>query len=311
MSARVLVTGGSGFIGSQVVDRLATEAERVVSVDVRAGEAPGPVRFVEMDVRDPALVELVAEEGIDRIVHLAAMVTPGPQHTRELLYEIDVGGTRNVVNAAVAAGVDHLTVMSSGAAYGYHADHPDWIDESVPLRGNPEFAYADHKRIVEEDLERVRRQHPGLDQLVLRPGTVLGDTVDNQLTAMFGWPVVLGIAGSESPFVFVWVDDLVEVVVRGSLERRTGIYNVAGDGAMPLREIAGELDKPYVPIPAAVVRGALSVLHRMGATPYGPEQVSFLRYRPVLSNHRLGGDFGYRPGMTTREAFRAWRASRG
>ena len=311
MSARVLVTGGSGFIGSRVVDRLAPEAERVVSVDVRPADVPESVRFVGMDVRDPALADLVSDERIDRIVHLAAVVSPGPHHTRDLLYQIDVGGTRNVVQAALAGGVDHLTVMSSGAAYGYHTDNPDWIDESDPLRGNPEFAYADHKRIVEEDLERVRREHPGLGQLVLRPGTVLGETVDNQITALFEWPVVLGIAGSASPFVFVWVDDLVEIVARGCLERRTGIYNVAGDGAMPLREIAAELDRPYVAIPSVVVRGALSVLHRFGMTPYGPEQVSFLRYRPVLSNRRLGEDFGYRPRMTTREAFRAWMASRG
>jgi UDP-glucose 4-epimerase len=63
-----------------------------------------------------------------------------------------VGGTRNVLDACVAHGVKHLIVSSSGAAYGYHADNPAWLTETHPLRGNPAFAYSDHKRQVEEML---------------------------------------------------------------------------------------------------------------------------------------------------------------
>ena len=312
MSARILVTGGSGFLGSQVVESLATspDVERIVSVDVVARGASGAVRAETMDIREPALGELVQEEAINRVVHLASVVTPHPHHTRDFLYSVDVEGTRNVVNAALEGGVHHLVVTSSGAAYGYHADNPDWIDEDAPLRGNPGFAYSDHKRIVEEHLAETRVEHPELDQLVLRPGTILGETVDNQITALFESPVILGIAGSHSPFVFIWDGDVVDIIVEGTLNRRTGIFNLAGDGAVPLRAIASELDKPYVPLPAVVVRGALRMLGGLNLTRYGPEQVDFLRYRPVLSNRRLKAQFGYEPSKTSLEAFRAWKASR-
>jgi len=313
MTARILVTGGSGYLGSQVVESLSASpgVDRVLSVDVVAGETGGAVRSETMDVRDPALAGLVLEERIDRVVHLASVVTPQPHHTREFLYAVDVDGTRNVVNAALVGGVDHLVVTSSGAAYGYHPDNPERIDEDFPLRGNRDFAYSDHKRIVEDHLEETRVEHPELSQLVLRPGTILGETVDNQITALWEWPVILGIAGSQTPFVFIWDRDVVDIIVEGTLNRRTGIFNLAGDGAVSLRAIAKELGKPHVALPAAVVRGALKVLSWLNLTPYGPEQVDFIRYRPVLSNRGLKEQFGYEPTKTSLEAFRAWKASHG
>lgn len=304
--ARVLVTGAAGFIGSQVMARLADhpDTERVVGTDVREDPA-GSLEV--LDVRDHRMAELLAGERIDRVVHLAAIVSPQPHHTREFLHSVDVDGTRNVVEACLAAGVGHVTVTSSGAAYGYHADNPDWIDEDDPLRGNEAFAYSDHKREVEEMLAGYRERHPELRQLVLRPGTILGETVANQITALFERPVVLGIAGSATPFVFVWDTDVVEVVVTGTLGRIEGRYNLAGDGAVPLAEVAAELGKRYVPVPAGLVKAVLSVLHPLRVVPYGPEQVDFLRYRPVLANRRLVEEFGHTPSKTSLEALRAWR----
>ncbi len=70
-----------------------------------------------------------------------------------------------------------------------------------------------------------------------------------------------------------------------------------------MKEIAGLLGKPYVPLPASLVKAGLWVLKRLNMTQYGPEQVNLLRYRPVLSNKRLKDEFGYIPGMNTREIF--------
>ena len=310
--ARVLVTGGAGFIGAQVVDALVSHpgVERVVSVDIRAGADRRGMSYRNLDIRDPALATIVAEEEIDRIVHLAAVVNPRPDQTREFLYSVDVEGTQNVLRACRAGGVAHLTVTSSGAAYGYHPDNPEWLDEDAPLRGNPEFAYSDHKRIVEELLADHRTDHPEIRQLILRPGTILGASVANQITRLFEWPVVLGIAGSSTPFVFMWDADVVDVIVKGTVDRIEGVFNLAGSGAVTMREIAVELGKRHIAIPASVVRAALSVLHRLRLAPYGPEQVDFLRYRPVLSNRRLIEEFGFTPSMTSLQAFRAYVENR-
>ena len=70
------------------------------------------------------------------------------------------------------------------------------------------------------------------------------------------------------------------------------------------------MGKPYVNVPVETVRVALKVLKALGRTQYGPEQVDFLRYRPVLSNHRLRAEFGYTPHKTTREVFEYFLAAR-
>ena len=297
---KVLVTGGAGFLGRSVVAGLTAAGHDVVSADLRAPA-------VVMDVTDRAQVdEVIGGARPEVVVHLASIVTPGPGSTRELEYAVDVDGTRNVLDACVAHGVRRVVVSSSGAAYGYHADNPEWITEDQPVRGNEVFAYSHHKRLVEEMLPA----YPSLEQVVLRIGTILGETVDNQITALFERKRLLKIRGSESPFVFIWDTDVVAVIEQAVTGPVTGVFNVAGDGALTISEIAELLGKPVLTIPEPVLRGALAVLSRLGLSPYGPEQTMFLQYRPVLANDRLKTVFGYTPTRTSREAFDDWRAAR-
>jgi UDP-glucose 4-epimerase len=243
------------------------------------------------------------------VVHLASIVTPPKGAGRDLAYDVDVTGSRNVLDACLAHGVRRLVVTSSGAAYGYHADNPVPLTEDCPVRGNEEFPYSHHKRLVEEMLASARRAHPALEQVVLRVGTVLGPGLDNQITALFRRPRLLAVAGSDSPFVFVWVDDLARILLRAATDGPAGIFNVAGDGALGVGEIAGRLGKPVLRVPAGLIRAALAIAKPLGLSRYGPEQVRFLQYRPVLDNGRLKTVFGYAPRMTSAEAFEAWRRS--
>ena len=317
---RVLVTGAAGYLGSRLVESLAERhaagdgIDCVVASDVREVPAdrrrPG-VDYAALDVRDPALATVLDHHRIDTVVHLAAIVTPGAKSNRDLEYSVDVLGTRNVLDACVAAGVGRIIVTSSGAAYGYHADNPAWLTEDDPVRGNEEFAYSYHKRLVEEMLADCRRAHPELRQVVFRVGTILGETTRNQITALFERPRLIAIRGSASPFVFIWDRDVVGAIEHAIDSERDGIYNVAGDGCLSIQEIAARLGKRCVTFPAGFLRLLLAVLHPLGLAQYGPEQVNFLRYRPVLDNRRLKAEFGYRPQLTSAEVFDLYRRTHG
>jgi UDP-glucose 4-epimerase len=216
-----------------------------------------------------------------------------------------------VVDACVAAEVEHLTVTSSGAAYGYaprNRERP--LTETDPVPGHPRFAYSRHKAEVEALLADARTAHPQLGQLVLRPGTILGDHTDNQITRLFTGRVVLGLSDTDVPFVFIHDDDVAAVIARGVIDRVTGVVNLAGDGVLTLRDIAAIEGARYLPIPPALVAGALRVLQPLRVVPYGPEQVDFLRYRPVLANDRLRELFPGLPQLTTAETYARFRRAR-
>lgn len=315
---RVLVTGADGFLGRRLVARLAQQLaqgtlEAVVAADVRevpANRQVTGVRHIVQDVRGADIATLMRDHAIDTVVHLASIVTPGKDSSRAFEHSVDVGGTRNVLAACVAEGVRHLVVSSSGAAYGYHADNPDWIDESQPLRGNAAFAYSDHKRQVEEMLAQARVDHPALAQTVLRIGTILGEQVHNQITALFEKPRLIAIRGSASPFVFIWDEDVAGAIAHALAGAPTGCFNLAGDGALGIREIAQRLGKRCVEWPAPVLKTVLAVGSGLGVSRYGPEQLDFLRYRPVLLNTALKEHFGFVPRKTSAEAFDAFIAAR-
>ena len=311
---RVLVTGGGGFLGSHVVAALDVHpgVELVVCGDVRQPQHPRDgVVYERCDVTDAsALAPILLRHRIDTVVHLASIVNPGRDSDVAMEYRVDVDGSRNVLEACVAAGVKRVVVSSSGAAYGYHPDNPEWLRESDAVRGNDEFPYSRHRRLVDEMLDAYRSSNPELEQVVFRIGTILGPNVANQITALWDGSRVLAIRGSESPFVFIWVDDVVGAMVRAVTGGPAGTFNVAGDGKLTVTQIAGRLGKPVFTIGPGALGFALRIGHALRLTVHGPEQVRFLQHRPVLANERLKKVFGYTPTKTSSQAFDAYLDAR-
>ena len=138
---RYVITGGSGYIGSRLIARLLEreDTDRIVICDVRPPRAFSPkTEYRELDVRDAAGVrELLETERPDALVHLAFLLNP--IHDEQAMYDIDVNGTHNVLEAASAAGVEHVLVTSSTTAYGAFPDNPVPITEEWPVRGVAAF----------------------------------------------------------------------------------------------------------------------------------------------------------------------------
>ncbi len=306
---RILITGAAGAVGTALLENLADSGSEVIATDLSApaGLADN-IEFVRLDVRGEDPDRVIGETRPDVVIHLASIVSPT---TREFAHVVDVVGSRNVLDACLRYGVKRLVVTSSGAAYGYHADNSVPLTESDPIRGNQEFAYSDHKRQVEEMLAAARTSHPELEQVVLRVGTVLGAGLENQITALFHKPRLLALRGSDSPFVFIWTRDLAGILARAATDGPPGIYNVAGDGALGVSDLARVLGKPVLRLPVWTLKLALGIARPLRLSRYGPEQVRFLQYRPVLDNTALKTDFGFVPELNSAEVFDLWRKEAG
>jgi UDP-glucose 4-epimerase len=303
----VLVTGAAGYLGSLLIDQLSKEKEtlgvnNLVATDVRPLRSDYQnVIFEKLDVRDEGALEVLKKYSIDCIVHLASIVTPGKNSNREFEYSVDVLGTKNILKACVEAQVKRIIISSSGAAYGYYPENINVLKESDPIRGNYEFAYSYHKRLVEEECAEYRKNYPQLEQTIFRITAILGDKVNNQITDLFKKPIQIGFWGSESGFNFIWDMDAVTCFKQSIFSQKTGIYNLAGDGIVTIKERSKILKKNMLLIPENLVAKSLFVLKKLGLTQYGPEQTIFLKYRPLLDNKKLKEDFGFIPKKSSKE----------
>ncbi len=158
MSGRVLVTGGLGFIGSAFVRALAADGESVLNVDADtyAGDprrlaGAGRVETVRMDVADPALAAVVRAERPPLLVHFAAEThVTRSEDAGETFFRTNVDGTRSVLDAALAAGVERVVHISTDEVYGPCPAEPFREDQKLPGEGLATSAYARSKAVADD-----------------------------------------------------------------------------------------------------------------------------------------------------------------
>lgn len=304
---RVLITGAAGDIGSRLVKILSThENIDLYTTALEQLSFKSNSTHACFDIRNDDFFNWVENIKPDVIIHLASIIQLPKGMTTDQAHDIDVKATERLLGTSVRIGVKKIIITSSGAAYGYWKDNANYLTEDMPLRGNHDYFYSSHKRQMEEIMARYKNDYPELSQVVFRPGTVLGPNFNNPITNMFSKNIITGIAGNESPFVIIWIDDLVDYLIEAALTDVQGVYNVAGDGTLSLRQIAKRLNKFYLPIPASFLRFILTVLKPLKLSQYGPEQVKFIQYRPVLANDKIKANFNHQPSKSTEQAFEAF-----
>ena len=170
---RALVTGGTGFVGSNIALRL-VERRWDVRILNRQGSTQellegGPFEFVSGDVLEPETLP-PAMQGIDVVFHAAGVVDYWNQGV-ERMYQVNVEGTRNVMEAALRAGIERVVHISSTAAMGIHPD--EIVDETYTFNVKPErFVYGHSKYLAEEIVFESIKQ--GLQAVIVNPTTVIG-----------------------------------------------------------------------------------------------------------------------------------------
>lgn len=168
----VMVTGGSGRLGRYVVDRLKGKY-RLTVLDVRPPADPG-VAHVDVSITDLDAVRK-ALEGIDAVVHLAAVPNPRTSSPAEC-FRVNTQGTWTILQAAEDAGVRRVVVASSDAATGLHYNPKDWapqylpVDEQHPMR--PSEVYSLTKEITESIAKSFARGGK-VEILAIRPGHIV------------------------------------------------------------------------------------------------------------------------------------------
>jgi UDP-glucose 4-epimerase len=257
VGSRVLVTGGAGFVGSHIVDHLIQQgADHIVVLDdlsrgrrenLAHASTQDPVTLLEGDIRDPVTVAR-AMEGIDLVFHQAAIrITQCAQDPR-LALEVLAGGTFNVIEAAVRAGVKKVVAASSASVYGL-ADRFPTDERHHPY--NNRTLYGAVKAFNEALLRSYHEMH-GLDYVALRYFNVYGPRMDVHgayTEVLIRWmeriaagqpPLILGDGAQTMDFVHV--EDVARAnILAASAELTDDVFNVASGIETSLNDLATAL----------------------------------------------------------------------
>ena len=304
---RYVITGGSGYIGSRLVERLYSreDTEMVVVCDLAPPRTFLPkTRFERVDVRDRNAVRAVLEDvKPDALVHLAFILNPS--RDEHFMYDVDVNGTHNVLEAAAVAGTKQVLVTSSAVAYGAFPDNPVPLTEDDPVRGVADFSYARDKTESDRICQLWAHSHPDRTMTIVRPCIVFGPNVDNYLVRLWTkQPFAIDAGGIlDNEIQFVHEEDVVEAIGALLDGAHGGAFNVAGDGRMTMRECAEVTGTPVRRMPLRAYRALARTMWGLRASEAPPGQVDFAVHPWLVANDKLKETTGWRPRHTTRETF--------
>lgn len=297
----VVVTGASGLVGRAVLQALAADptVERVVAVDLR--EPDTRPAGVEQRTGDILTADLdVWFAGADAVIHLAAIVDPIIDDT--LAAQVNVVGTRRVLDAAARTGVRRVVRVASTAVYGAWPTNPQPLTDDSPLRPVPGHSTAVHAAEIERALIDWRHDHPDVTVTTLRTAPVIGRGADHAWARVLIGPRRLRVRGAASPVQVVHPDDVARAVLLAASTDLPGAYNVAAAGSVTADQMDALQGRASIPaLPAELLTRVLTRTWSSGAGVVAPSVVPHLEHPWVVATDRIEAA-GWRARVTNEEA---------
>ncbi|MFP8878175.1 MAG: NAD-dependent epimerase/dehydratase family protein [Myxococcota bacterium] len=300
---KVLITGISGGQGRLLARRLMANFE-VCGVDRVAWEGhPRGIRVHVVDVRKKKFEDVIRTEMPNAIVHMGFIrhfrADPKERH------DVNVRGTKQLLDHCVHNGVQSLVVVSSGYVYGAFPENAYFMDEDSPLSASR--SYPEIRDLVEVDTlaSTYLWRFPHIRTCVLRPVNVLGYCGHSMIGQYLRQKRVPTVMGFDPMMQFVHEEDLNEAIAKALEHRLQGVFNVTGAGEVPLHTAIDETGGTAWPVPEPLLRPMFSRLFQLGLIPYPPGALDFLKFPITLSGVRFVEATSFRPLFGLEETLRS------
>ncbi|MEO1591834.1 MAG: NAD(P)-dependent oxidoreductase [Cyanobacteria bacterium J06632_22] len=313
---KILITGGTGFLGQRLAQRLQSLGDTVTVLGRNAAigqqqEQTG-LKFIQADLRNETAIA-AACQGQDCVFHSGALSSPWGAYRD--FYDTNVLGTRHVVQGCRQAGVSRLVHVSTSAVYFTFADQRQ-IPESMPFPA-PVGAYARSKQLAEAEV--LAGQQLGLSTLTIRPRGIFGPgdtTILPRLLAASDRTGIPLIRQGQAVLDMTYVDNVVEALCccRDASNDLSGkVYNISNGEPTSLKallaRLATQLNQPlkFKPLPFPIAFGvaagmeAVAKLFSTGEPMLTRYTVGLLTFSQTLSIGAAVNELGYRPTVTMDE----------
>jgi UDP-glucose 4-epimerase len=300
------VTGVGRHLGAQFASRLAADARvgRVLGIDStnasqRAAELSG-VDVLDVDLRTPEVARLIADLGVEAVVHLAIATSGDHQGGgRAAMKEHNVIGTMQLLAACQQAPkLRKLVVRSSTAAYGASFRDPAVFTEETEPREVPRGGYARDVLDIEGYVRGFRRRRQDVVATVLRFAPLIGPHAHSRLARYFALPVVPTVLGRDPRLQFVHHDDALDVLLRSVVEDHPGTYNVAGPGVLTLSQAIRRAGRVAVPVLEPGLSAVAAFAKSWGLVDFSLDQLDLFVHGRVIDISGLVREYGFEPRST-------------
>ncbi|MBW1685031.1 MAG: NAD-dependent epimerase/dehydratase family protein [Deltaproteobacteria bacterium] len=302
---KVLITGIAGGQGRLLARRL-TESYQVCGVDRVGWEgAPRGIQVHVVDLRKKKFEDVIRTELPSAIVHMGMV-----RHFRtsgDVRHDVNVRGTKQLLDHCVNHGVQNLIVISSSYVYGAFPENPYYMDEDSPLSASR--SYPEIRDLVEVDTlaSAFLWRYPHIRTCVLRPVNVLGYYVHSMIAGFLRQARASTVMGFDPMMQFIHEEDVSEAIALTLEHGLQGVFNVVGPGEVPLHTAIRECGGTAMSIPEFVMRPAFARLFKLGLIPYPAGAIDYLKFPITLDGSRFVEATNFRPLFGLEEIFHSIR----
>ena len=277
----IAVTGGTTALGATVVDRLRTQLRGSTVTEI---DKPSPDALA----------------GVDTVIHLATdRAADTPAAARRA---VNVHGTELLLDAAVAAGVRRVVLLTSAMVYGANAENDIPLDEDGPLLAAATVGLLGDWMAMEQAAgDRRGKGAAGLEIVSVRPASLVGLVSDSLLPGLFESVRLLAIRDGRCHWQFCHTDDLVAALVAAASGEVSDSVTVGCDGWIDRRQVESIAGMRSVVLPAAVAFATADRLHRIGVLASPSSDLEYLMHPWVIGAQRLRAT-GWTPAWTNQAA---------
>jgi UDP-glucose 4-epimerase len=304
----VLVTGVARPLGGMLAERLRADPSvaTVVGVDVVAPSSRlDGVDFVRADIRNPVIAKVIAQTGVDTVVHLNVQSRAGSGRSGGVaMKEVNVIGSMQLLAACQKApSVRKLVVKSSTSVYGASPKDPALFTEDLEPHAPPHSGFGKDSAEVEGYVRGFGRRRADVAVTVLRFANLLGRRLETPLSAYFDLPVVPTILGFDPRLQFLHEDDALDCLVHATVADHPGTFNVAGSGVMVLSQAIRKAGRTRLAVPRPLFAAVGSALAAGRPVDFSSEQQRFLCFGRVADTALMSSGLAFKPTYSTAEAF--------